>query len=232
MSSFRRIFNEGSVADFQMQRSEDGRYSVKAHGDDSDFVYETELHASEELAMEAAVRWLEWADNLAIGKTESIYYILVVPETWPGPAPGAHPFSGLHLKIGRTNDVLKRLQNLRTGTSGELIIMALEPGNAAIEQARHAQFASERRQGEWFACSPALCQHAMNTWQRNNLLPPEHQRRMLRLADRIHAYRAMRDALGAAPDMVNPSLNENWRGNVFLDLVYTNLVKKGGLDEI
>jgi hypothetical protein len=44
------------------------------------------------------------------------------------------------MKIGRTNDVLKRRQDVKTGTPGELIIMALEPGSAAIEQQRHEQF--------------------------------------------------------------------------------------------
>jgi hypothetical protein len=218
------------MVSFETVRAEDGRFSVRVHQDDFKFVYETAAYATEEAAIEDAKRWLHWSDNLAAGNAESIYYILVIPDTWPGPPPGAHPFAGLHMKIGRTNNVMKRLPNLQTGASGELIIMALEPGNAAIEQERHRQFAEERRQGEWFVCSPELCRHAMRTWGRNNLLPPEHQRAMLRLADRIHAYRAMRHALGRAPDMVNPSINEPWHGNVFVDLVYSSIAKRLGID--
>jgi hypothetical protein len=54
---------------------------------------------------------------------------------------------------------------------------------------------------------------------------------MLRLPDRIHAYRVARHALGSAPDMVNPSINEPWRGKVFVDLVYSSLAKKLGIDD-
>ena len=136
--------------------------------------------------MEEAKRWLNWANNIPKGKADTIYYILVIPETWSGPEPGTHDFSGLHMKIGRTNNVLTRLKNLRTGTSGELIIMAMEPGSAKIEQYRHKQFADDRRQGEWFVCSPKLIQHAFQIWYKNNLLPRDHQQRMLRLADRMH----------------------------------------------
>jgi hypothetical protein len=213
---------------FKKRKSKDGCWRVQIHRDDWKFVYETEPYPSANLALKTAKRWSVWSHNVADGRADSIYYILVIPETWPGPAPGAHIFSGLHMKIGRTNDVLKRLRNLKTGTPGELIIMALEPGSTTIEKARHKQFASERRQGEWFVCSPRLCQHAMDTWRRNNLLPPEHQMRLVRLADRIRAYRVIREVLGKAPDMVNPSLNEKWHGSVFVDLVYTNLAKKGG----
>jgi hypothetical protein len=38
----------------------------------------------------------------------------------------------------------------------------------------------------------------------------------------------MRQALGGAPDMVNPSLNERWQGKVFIDLVYTKLLGNDG----
>ncbi len=217
---------------FEKLKSKDGRWRVRVHRDDWEFVYETEPRPSVDLALKEAKRWSTWSRNLADGKADTIYYIPVIPETWPGPVPGAHAFSGLHMKIGRTNDVLKRFRNLQTSTSGELIIMALEPGSSTIERARHKQFASERRQGEWFVCSPRLCQHAMDTWHRNNLLPPERQRRMVRLADRIQAYRVVREVLGKAPDMVNPSINEKWYGTVFVDLVYTNLAKKGGFYEV
>lgn len=134
------------------------------------------------------------------------------------------------MKIGRAKDVLKRLQNLRTGTSGELIIMALEPGGAAVERARHKQFARDRRQGEWFVCSPTLAEHAWNTWGKNNLLPAEHQARMARLLDRIHIYRHVREIVGKTPEMINPSINEEWRDSTFVDLVNTSILQKDGLN--
>jgi hypothetical protein len=195
---------------------------------DGDVLYTTDPQVSGKAAHLAAAEWLEWFEGIPHGSVESIYYILVVPETWPGPPPGAHPYSGLHFKIGRTNNVLRRVANLQTGTSGELIVHALEPGSADVEAKRHELFAAERRQGEWFAASPQLCQHVFETWRRNNALPPEHQAKLARLVERIHAYRAMRQALGDAPDMVNPSLNEPWRGKVFVDLVYTRLLGNDG----
>jgi len=45
------------------------------------------------------------------------------------------------------------------------------------------------------------------------------------LMARIHAYQIMRNVLGRPPDMVNPSISEPWHGSVFLDLVYTRLIK-------
>ena len=191
-------------------------------------VYRTTPQHSKAGARQIAQAWHEWFTGLPSGTVESIYYILLVPETWPGPPLGAHPYSGLHFKIGRTKNVLKRVANLQTGTSGDLVVHALEPGGAEVESQRHAQFASERRQGEWFAASPELCAHVLKTWEHNNALPQEHQAKVARLIERVAAYRAMREALGGAPDMVNPSLNEPWHGKVFIDLVHTKLLKSDG----
>ncbi|MGO9586864.1 MAG: GIY-YIG nuclease family protein [Limisphaerales bacterium] len=148
---------------------------------------------------------------------------------WPGPPPRGHRYSGLHFKIGRTTDVLKRLQNLRTGTSDDLIIDALEPGDALIEVERHRQFASDRRKGEWFAASPVLCRHVFETWKKYRILPPEHQRKVLSFVERSDIYSRLRTS-GFKFDMINPSLNEPWFGSVFVDLVYTSLLR-GGNDE-
>jgi len=211
---------------FRAHTDQNGKHVVDIECDAGENLYTTDPFDAPEIALEAARRWLQWFDHAPQGKAESIYYILIVPETWPGPPPGAHPYSGLHFKIGRSTDVRKRLQNLQTGTSGDLILHAMEPGSPERERELHEQFKSERRQGEWFSCSPALTKHVLDTWKRNNLLPPEYQAKLLELMDRIHAYRAMRDALGQAPDMVNPSINEPWHGRVFVDLVYTRLAKE------
>jgi hypothetical protein len=175
-----------------------------------------------------AVAWVDWTENVSAGTHESIYYILLVPETWAGPPPGAHPYSGLHFKIGKSKDVIRRVQNLQTGTSGDLIIHALEPGYSEREGQLHEQFQEERRSGEWFSASPQLMRHVFQTWKRHRMLPPEHQFKVVQLFDRIHAYKMMREALGCAPNMVNPSLNEEWHGSVFVDLVYTKLLTGGG----
>lgn len=55
------------------------------------------------------------------------------------------------------------------------------------------------------------------------MLPPEDQEKLSQLPDRIEIYRSVREALGTAPDMVNPSLGEDWKGSVFVDLVYRPL---------
>ncbi len=125
--------------------------------------------------------------------------------------------------------MLKRLQNLRTGTSDDLIIDALEPGDALIEVERHRQFASDRRKGEWFAASPVLCRHVFETWKKYRILPPEHQRKVLSFVERSDIYSRLRTS-GFKFDMINPSLNEPWFGSVFVDLVYTSLLR-GGNDE-
>ena len=197
----------------------DGAFVANLHLD-SGFAYQTDLFEDRAGAVNAARTWLHWYSNVATGTAESIYYILSVPDAWPGPPEGSHRYSGLRVKIGRSRDVMKRLSNLRTGTSADLIIHALEPGSPQLEARRHSEFASDRRQGEWFACSPPLAEHIFRTWERNNALPPEHQIEIRLLHDRIDALRAARRLIGGPPDMVNPSIEEPWTGNVLVDLAY------------
>jgi len=98
-----------------------------------------------------------------------------------------------------------------------------------LEAARHRQFHDERRQGEWFSCSPPLVGHVFATWKRHRALPPEDRAEIVALMDRIDILREVRSILGGPPDMVNPSLHEKWSGKVFVDLVYAQpLWKKGG----
>ena len=206
--------------------SSNGKVFATVRTEGREFVYQSSEHVDVDDAEAEAKRWVEWRDGVAEGEVESIYYILAVPETWAGAPSGAHAFSGLHYKIGRTNNVERRLANLQTDTSGELIVNALEPGGAAIERQRHDQFAAERRSGEWFSASPELCRFVFQTWRRNNLLPPKHQEKMAILAERTGDYRVMREVLGGTPDMVNPSINESWHGKVFLDLKYSKIVRE------
>ena len=177
-------------------------------------------------AASEALSWEQWATDVPNGTGDTIYYILAIPLIWPGPPPGSHRYSGLHFKIGRTRDVLKRLRNLKTGTSEELIIHALQPGNSKAEAALHAKFNSDRRQGEWFAASPLLCSHVLAMWRKYRVLPPEHQYKLLQFAERSEIYAALRKS-GPLGDMINPSINEPWHGRVFLDLIHTSLLRHG-----
>lgn len=170
-----------------------------------------------DVARDKAVSWVEWFCQFPDGKCDCIYYILAVPETWPGPPLGSHHYSGLMVKIGRSNDVLRRFKELRTGTSSELIIHALEPGDASVEAKRHNQFSSERRQGEWFSVSPKLMKHIYEVWTHFRVLPREHQHKVMGLQERISYLRATRSVFQKAPDMINPSLNEPWSGSVLID---------------
>jgi hypothetical protein len=199
----------------------EGQYIADVIHPEQGVIYCTDEYPDPNDAVAAAQSWLNWFNNVPLGSADSIYYILAIPETWPGPPPNAHRYSGLHVKIGKAKDVRKRLRNLQTGTSSQLIVHALEPGSHELEQVRHKQFESDRRQGEWFACSPALMQHMFSIWYRNRVLPPEHQTEILMLQDRIDILKGIRGTLGP-PDMINPSLNEEWHGRVFLDLVYAN----------
>ena len=185
------------------------------------FVYETGPCDTRAASHDAAQNWLHWYSNVSTGTVESIYYIVSVPDTWPGPPDGCHRYSGLRVKIGRARDVKKRLADLRTGTPTDLIIHALEPGSPQIERQRHDEFQADRRQGEWFSCSPSLTAHILNTWERNNALPIEHQIEILRLQDRIDMLMGARQAVGGAFDMINPSLDERWHGSVMVDLAYS-----------
>lgn len=201
---------------------------VRSESDENDVLYISDPDSDAAIALRGGETWARWFEGLGEGRFESIYYILAIPETWPGPPPGSHPYSGLHFKIGRAKDVRKRVQNLRTGTSSRLIVHALEPGSSALESMRHKQFEVERRQGEWFACSPILVGHVFAIWKRHRAMFPEDRAEISHLMDRIDILGGVRSLLGGAPDMINPSLNEAWVGKVFVDLVYANpLWKKG-----
>ena len=198
----------------------DAGFVARIHRDDN-FVYETDRCETREAARDAAREWRHWYSNVPAGTVESIYYIVAVPDIWPGPPKGGHCYSGLRVKIGRARNVRKRLADLRTGTSADLIIHALEPGSPQLERQRHGEFQTDRRQGEWFSCSPPLTAHIFKTWERNNALPPEHQIEILRLQDRIDTLMRARQAIGGSFDMINPSLDERWKGKVLVDLAHS-----------
>lgn len=57
---------------------------------------------------------------------------------------------GGHVKIGRADDLAKRLQGLATGRPDKLILLGAVPGTLADERRVHAAFAAHRDKGEWF----------------------------------------------------------------------------------
>ena len=61
--------------------------------------------------------------------------------------------SGL-IKIGKANQVYKRLQTLQTGSPEKLRVLMMLPTNA--EKTYHIQFADSRVHGEWFQPSDTL----------------------------------------------------------------------------
>ena len=208
-----------------IRKCEHGKFIADIHLDNGEYYFTTEHFPTFKEAEEWVTNWCDWANKVSLGAIDSIYYVIQVPDSWAGPPKNAHPLHGLFIKIGRSKNVLQRLQNLQTGTYGELIIGALEPGGSTRESELHKKFSHLRRHGEWFSCNEELFLHVFRTWYRNKMLPPEHQQKMLTLGERSNAYRYMRDIIGGAPDTVNPSLDDEWHGTTFVDLVYSSLAR-------
>lgn len=57
---------------------------------------------------------------------------------------------GGFIKIGYAYDVLKRLENLRTGNALQLKILVTLPGGRDLEIQLHERFAEHRENREWF----------------------------------------------------------------------------------
>lgn len=64
--------------------------------------------------------------------------------------------NGGPIKIGRTDDLAKRLVGLSTSSPERLVVLAAVPGTAADERAVHDHFAAARHKGEWFHPTPGL----------------------------------------------------------------------------
>ena len=202
------------------------RYLVDIYTNDGIF-YSKSAHFNDyKVALDWSKQWCNWANKVEKAEISSIYYILQVPDTWPGPMQSINQYHGLFVKIGRSNNVLKRLSNLQTGTYGQLILHALEPGSSQREIELHKQFSEERRSGEWFACTPRIVEHIIRTWCVNKMLPPSHQYEVLKFLARSKDYKLAYEINGKPFQTINPSLNDEWIGNTFVDLMYSSLAKK------
>lgn len=74
---------------------------------------------------------------------------------------------GNKTKIGKANDVAKRLKSLQTGTPVELHLMASIPASdpLALESKIHDQLKHYRINGEWFAIpNSVLRKTIIETW--------------------------------------------------------------------
>ncbi len=60
------------------------------------------------------------------------------------------------IKIGRADDVAKRLVQMQTSRPDTLVILATAPGAYEDERRLHDAFATNREKGEWFSPSPGL----------------------------------------------------------------------------
>ncbi len=75
---------------------------------------------------------------------------------WPN-VPGVYFVRvGDLLKIGKADNVRKRLSGLQTGSPLKLELLAVAPGGLPEEVYFHESFAAHRRRGEWFELCPPI----------------------------------------------------------------------------
>lgn len=88
------------------------------------------------------------------------------------------------IKIGRSDDVAKRILQMQMARPDKLVLLAAVPGEYADETRIHRAFAAERVYGEWFAASPGLVQLA-GIAARDNAIPCDLSRFVTSHADAV-----------------------------------------------
>jgi hypothetical protein len=73
------------------------------------------------------------------------------------------------IKIGRADDVRKRLSTLQISNPGELAVLACFRAPAVFEGVLHAMFSSSRVRGEWFSLTDDLLDLAETANDKNYL---------------------------------------------------------------
>lgn len=58
--------------------------------------------------------------------------------------------AGERVKIGKANDLTKRLATLQTGCPYKIRLLKVERGGVAVERGYHRRFSALRENGEWF----------------------------------------------------------------------------------
>lgn len=66
------------------------------------------------------------------------------------------------IKIGRADDLAKRLLGLQTSRPDKLVVLAAFPGTVADERRLHDRFGAFRERGEWFSPAPDLMDEIRN----------------------------------------------------------------------
>lgn len=61
-----------------------------------------------------------------------------------------------YIKIGRSDNVSRRLKQLQTAHSHPLKLIYLCSAPSYLEKRLHSMFFLYKKQGEWFDCSPSL----------------------------------------------------------------------------
>lgn len=62
----------------------------------------------------------------------------------------------LRIKIGTSNNIARRVCELRIGSPDKLRVMAVMPGDCSVERQLHKKFSEDRLHGEWFSPSENL----------------------------------------------------------------------------
>jgi hypothetical protein len=110
------------------------------------------------------------------------------------------------IKIGCSNQPLKRLRAVEIWSPMKLEIVASAPGGTAHEAALHAMFLADRLHGEWFAASPALNELIEHVLQ-HGTLP------LTGIPTRPSEWREFRDTRmgGMAPRAPKEAVREKWK---------------------
>jgi hypothetical protein len=73
------------------------------------------------------------------------------------------------IKIGRADDLAKRLVGLQTSRPDKLVVLAAAQGSLACEKALHHRFSQYREKGEWFSASPELLEMVKDVIARGSM---------------------------------------------------------------
>jgi hypothetical protein len=93
---------------------------------------------------------------------ESHLWKSVVPiKPWPERAGIYFVHGGDYIKIGKADNVRKRLRGLQTAHSEPLRLLAVAPGSEDEERGYHARFSQLRVRGEWFKPADDLLEEVL-----------------------------------------------------------------------
>ena len=95
------------------------------------------------------------------------------------------------VKIGRTNDVERRVADIQRMSPVPLQVLAIAEGGAALETRLHQKFYDDKKHGEWFSPSEGLM--AMIEYYRGNSESEQHSNRVIQM--NLRAPESSRDVI-------------------------------------